>query len=91
MARYEEGASFAKLFADLRCSKPTHERGSVLLCAWLASEARGQAASALSWTCGHEAGAACAQCYMELARKAHELATEVVRLRELLGARGVSQ
>jgi hypothetical protein len=33
------------------------------------------------WTCGHEAGAVCAECYRDLARKAHELQEEVDRLR----------
>lgn len=38
----------------------------------------------LRWTCGVVAGAMCAHCYMELARKAHELATENVALRDRL-------
>ena len=31
--------------------------------------------AAQEWTCGHKAGAACAECYRLLAAKAHELAT----------------
>jgi hypothetical protein len=33
------------------------------------------------WTCGHEAGATCAECYRDLAAKAHDLAEENARLR----------
>jgi Zn ribbon nucleic-acid-binding protein len=33
------------------------------------------------WTCGHIAGAVCAECYRQLAQKAHELAEENIRLR----------
>lgn len=36
------------------------------------------------WTCGHRAGAMCAECYRELARKAGELAEEGRLLREEL-------
>ncbi len=36
------------------------------------------------WTCGHVAGAMCAECYRELARRAHELSEENDRLRERL-------
>lgn len=34
------------------------------------------------WTCGHTAGAMCAQCYSELAAKAHKQAEEIERLQE---------
>jgi len=34
------------------------------------------------WTCGHVAGAMCAECYRLLAQKAHELAEENSRLRD---------
>ena len=34
------------------------------------------------WTCGHVAGAVCAQCYRELANAAHQLAEENERLRD---------
>jgi len=34
------------------------------------------------WTCGHVAGAVCAECYRLLAQKAHELAEENQRLRD---------
>jgi hypothetical protein len=30
------------------------------------------------WTCGHVAGAMCAECYRQLAAKAHELAEQVL-------------
>ena len=33
------------------------------------------------WSCGHEAGAICAECYRELAQRATALAAEVERLR----------
>ena len=33
------------------------------------------------WTCGHAAGSMCAQCYQNLALKAHELAEENLELR----------
>jgi hypothetical protein len=36
------------------------------------------------WTCGHVGGAVCAECYRELARRAHELVEENDRLREQL-------
>jgi len=36
------------------------------------------------WTCGHVAGAVCAECYRLLAQKAHELAEENQRLRDEL-------
>jgi len=36
------------------------------------------------WTCGHVAGAVCAQCYRELANAAHQLAEENERLHERL-------
>lgn len=34
-----------------------------------------------AWTCGHTAGAVCAECYRELAAKAHDLAEENIELR----------
>jgi hypothetical protein len=34
------------------------------------------------WTCGHVAGAVCAECYRQLAAKAHALAEENRRLRD---------
>jgi DNA-binding transcriptional regulator PaaX len=34
------------------------------------------------WTCGHVAGAMCAECYRILAERAHELAEENQRLRD---------
>jgi len=37
---------------------------------------------AYEWTCGHVAGAVCAECYHILARCAHELAEENFALRE---------
>ena len=30
------------------------------------------------WTCGHTAGAHCAQCYTELAQRAHKLAVQLL-------------
>lgn len=33
------------------------------------------------WTCGHVAGAMCAECYRLLAQRAHELAEEVIERR----------
>lgn len=36
------------------------------------------------WSCGHTAGAVCAECYRRLAAKANELAEEVYRLRALV-------
>jgi hypothetical protein len=36
------------------------------------------------WSCGHHAGAVCAECYRQLAWRAHELAEENFRLREEL-------
>lgn len=41
-------------------------------------------ASEAEWTCGHVAGAVCAECYRILAAKANELAEENIRLREEL-------
>jgi len=32
------------------------------------------------WTCGHVAGAVCAECFQELARRANQLAEENMRL-----------
>lgn len=43
-----------------------------------------QAAEPAEWTCGHVAGAACAECYRILAWKAHQLQEEVDRLRDEL-------
>jgi septal ring factor EnvC (AmiA/AmiB activator) len=37
---------------------------------------------AWDWTCGHKAGAMCAQCYRELAHRANELAADNERLRQ---------
>jgi hypothetical protein len=34
------------------------------------------------WSCGHTAGAVCAECYRRLANKANELAEEVQALRD---------
>ena len=36
------------------------------------------------WTCGHVAGAMCAECYHNLAQRAHELTVENFLLREAL-------
>ena len=38
----------------------------------------------VEWTCGHFAGAVCAECYRILAARAHELAEENLRLRDAL-------
>jgi hypothetical protein len=38
------------------------------------------------WTCGHEAGAMCAECYRILAQQAHELAVENLALKKSLKA-----
>jgi hypothetical protein len=40
------------------------------------------------WTCGHHAGAMCAECWRELAAKAIELAEENLRLRAELDRLG---
>ena len=34
------------------------------------------------WSCGHVAGAVCAECYRQLAQRANELAEENQRLRD---------
>jgi hypothetical protein len=34
------------------------------------------------WTCGHIAGAVCAECHRILAQRANELAVENIRLRD---------
>lgn len=36
----------------------------------------------MEWTCGHHATAVCSECYRLLAKKAHELAEENMRLRQ---------
>lgn len=43
-----------------------------------------QRASEPPWTCGHVAGAMCAECHRLLAGRAHELAEENARLRALI-------
>jgi outer membrane murein-binding lipoprotein Lpp len=40
--------------------------------------------SAAEWSCGHVAGSMCAECYRELAAKAHELAEDNDSLRDQL-------
>jgi len=36
------------------------------------------------WSCGHVAGAVCAECWRLLAQRAHELAEENQRLRDMI-------
>jgi hypothetical protein len=51
--------------------------------AYMADRTLSVAGPLLEWTCGHTAGSHCAQCYAELAGKAHQLQEEIDELREV--------